>query len=141
MLQDAYDTHLFVGRFGGNRAVASFGFGFVERLIGKADHLLGCSSFLIARGNADAYSHADFNFPGPGLSGFTVLPLPAPVLSTDGKKRLLNHLSHRVQVGEGLSQGFVGKNHGEFLSTVTESLAPTGNPPHLAATHPYCLLS
>src|SRR5713101_1540159 len=135
MLQDAYNTHLFVGRFGGNRAVASFGFGLVERLIGEADYLFGCSSFLIARGNADAYGDADFNFPGPGLSGFTVLPLPAPVLSTDGKKRLLNHLSHRVQVGEGLSQSFVGKDHGEFLSTVTECLAATGNARQLGGNH------
>src|SRR5581483_11207812 len=133
-LSNADDAHLFAGRLDGDRAVASFGFGAVERLIGGADHLVGRGLFLIASGDANTHGNVDLNLTDAIARCFAVF-LPAPVFAAHGKDGLLNHLSHRVQIGVSLTHRLVGKHDGKFFSSVAERLAAPGNGRQLRSHH------
>src|SRR6185437_6618579 len=104
-----------------NCTIAALGFGFVEGLVGDAQHL--GRGELISAGGCDAYADCNVRV----LLAATHATCGAPLCTADGERGLLNDFPHAVDIHKYLVRWPPGKHDGKFFATVTVGFSAAGD--------------
>src|SRR5690348_3438613 len=102
-------------------AVAALGFGFVERLVGDAQHLGGRELVGAGGSHSDADGHIGLLLAGADAA------LASPFGAADGEGGLFNDLAHAVEVDINIVSRFAGKHDRKLFPAIAIRLASAGD--------------